>query len=157
MKLKKDWKGEKFIAEPPSKDHDWVLHLSRDGKKEGMLKSYRFAAGEPMVQELEMVEKLVPFEMTEPKVDTVSLTAALPFSIKMKKPTRATRTMMFLWTGEVVTGGQGARVLGTGPNGQLKIPPDIATKLPAVMSLRVVGMNANGKIYAADKVIRLTQ
>jgi hypothetical protein len=157
LKQKKDWKGEKFIAEPPSKDHDWVLHLSRDGKKEGMLKSYRFAAGEPMVQELEMVEKLVPFEMTEPKVDTVSLTAALPFSIKMKKPTRATRTMMFLWTGEVVTGGQGARVLGTGPNGQLKIPPDIATKLPAVMSLRVVGMNANGKIYAADKVIRLTQ
>lgn len=47
--------------------------------------------------------------------------------------------------------------MGTGPNGQLKIPADIATKFPAVMSLRVVGMNANGKIYAADKVIRLTQ
>jgi hypothetical protein len=65
--------------------------------------------------------------------------------------------MMFLWTGEVVTGGQGARVLGTGEKGQLKIPAEMTRQYPAVLSLRVVGMNANGKIYAADKVVRLTE
>lgn len=156
-KQKKDWKGEKFVAEPPTKDHDWVLHLSRDGRKEGMLKSYKFESRLPMVQELEMVDKMVPFAMVEPTVDTVSLQRPAPYAVQLRKTTRATRTMMYVWTGEVVTGGQGARVLGTGEKGQLKIPADLATKFPAVLSLRVIGMNANGKIYAADKVLRLTQ
>jgi hypothetical protein len=156
-KEKKDWKGEKFVAQPPSTDHDWVLHLSRDGRKEGMLKSYKFESRLPMVQELEMQDKMLPFEIVEPQTDTISRRNPPAFSVKIRRPTRATRTMMFLWTGEVVTGGQGARVLGTGEKGQLKIPADMTRQYPAVLSLRVVGMNANGKIYAADKVVRLTE
>ena len=38
----KGYKGEHFAGEPPSKSHDWVLHISREGEKESMLKSYKF-------------------------------------------------------------------------------------------------------------------
>ena len=34
IKQKKDFKGEKFLGEPPDRSHDWVLRLSREGKKE---------------------------------------------------------------------------------------------------------------------------
>ncbi len=64
---------------------------------------------------------------------------------------------MYLWTGEVATDGQGYRVLGTGPAGTLKIPRDIATHYPAVLQLRVAAMNANGKVYIADKIVQLTK
>jgi len=39
----------------------------------------------------------------------------------------------------------------------MKIPASIAKKYPAVMSLRVAILNANGKAYILDKVFRLTQ
>ena len=67
--------------------------------------------------------------------------------------------MMWLWTGEVATEGQGYRVLGTGPKGTLQIPPEIAKHFPAVLHLRLTAMNANGKVYSigqdhpADPVI----
>jgi hypothetical protein len=28
----KDYRGERFVSEPPTSTHDWVLHLSRDGR-----------------------------------------------------------------------------------------------------------------------------
>ena len=65
--------------------------------------------------------------------------------------------MKWLWTGEVAAGGQGYRVLGTGPKGTLTIPPDIAQRVPAVLQMRLVGMNANGKVYSIDKIMQLTQ
>ena len=37
----KEYKGEHFAGEPPSRAHDWVLHISREGRKESMLKSYK--------------------------------------------------------------------------------------------------------------------
>ena len=46
---------------------------------------------------------------------------------------------------------------GTGPEGTLRIPRSIARKLPAVLNLRVTGMNANGKVYFVDKVVTLTE
>src|SRR5579871_3376941 len=38
----KGYNGEHFTGEPPDKSHDWVLQVSREGTKEGMLKSYKF-------------------------------------------------------------------------------------------------------------------
>ena len=67
------------------------------------------------------------------------------------------RSVMWLWTGEVATEGQGYRVLGTGPKGTFQIPPDIAKRFPAVLHLRLNAMNANGKVYAVDKIVQLTQ
>jgi hypothetical protein len=63
--------------------------------------------------------------------------------------------MMYLWTGDVAADGQGFRVLGTGPEGKFTIPPTIANNYPAVLSIRVTALNANGKAYSADKVYQL--
>jgi hypothetical protein len=157
VKQKKEFKGEKFLGEPPDRKHDWVLRLSRESHKESMLKSFRFEARSVVLQEVEQNSDKVPFEIVEPKSDTLSLASSAPYAAKLKRETRATRSVMYLWTGEVATDGQGYRVLGTGPKGTLKIPPEIARHFPAVLQLRVAAMNANGKVYMADKIVQLTQ
>jgi hypothetical protein len=151
----KDWKGEKFVAEAPSATQDWILHLSRDGKKEGMLRSYKFEARPVPVQEIETLEKAVPFELIAPQGQTISMSKPPEFELKLKRPTRATRSMSYLITGEVTTNGQGYRVLGTGAKGQLRIPAEFAAGGGDVMVLRVAAINANGKAYALDRVFRL--
>jgi hypothetical protein len=157
VKQKKEFKGEKFLGEPPDRKHDWVLRLSRESKKESMLKSFRFEARTVVLQEGEQASEKVPFEIAEPKTDTLSLSNSAPYAAKLKRETRATRSVMYLWTGEVATDGQGYRVLGTGPKGTLRIPPEIARHFPAVLQLRVAAMNANGKVYMADRIVQLTQ
>jgi hypothetical protein len=63
--------------------------------------------------------------------------------------------MMWLWTGEVSADGQGYRVLATGQKGVMRPLGGIARNFPAVMHLRVYGMNANGKVYAVDRAFGL--
>jgi hypothetical protein len=99
----------------------------------------------------------VPYEMLEPSAQTLSPGTPVRFAAKITRDTRATRSMMWLWTGEVSTEGRGYRVLGTGREGEMSIPPSIATQYPAVMNLRLAGMNANGKIYFLDRVYRLVR
>jgi len=151
----KEWKGEKFVGEPPSQTQDWILHLSRDGKKEGMARSYKFEARPVPVQELESGEKMVPFALAEPQNDVISVSKSTLFEVKLKRQTRATRSMSYLITGEVTTNGHGYRVLATGAKGQFRIPPELAKSGGSVMVLRVTGLNANGKAYALDRVFRL--
>lgn len=151
----KDWKGEKFVGEPPSANQDWILFLSRDGKKEGMLKSYKFEARPVPVQDVETLDKSVPFTLAEPPGDTISVSKPPAFELKLKRQTRATRAMSYLITGEVTTNGQGFRVLATGAKGQLQIPAALTKNGGAVMVLRVTALNANGKAYALDRVFRL--
>ena len=59
--MQKDYKGEHFTGEPPDKSHDWVLRVSREGRKEGMLKSYKFESREVPVQEIEQNPAKTPF------------------------------------------------------------------------------------------------
>jgi len=151
----KDFKGERFAGEPPSKTQDWVLHISREGRKEGMLRSYKFESRLLPVQEVELNPQKVPYEVAEPAGDIISIAAPPKFAVKIKRETRATRAMMFLWTGEVVADGRGFRVLGTGKDGTLKIPKGLAKNFPAVLNLHVAALNANGKAYAIDKVYTL--
>jgi len=151
----KEWKGEKFVGQPPTATQDWVLHLSRDGKKEGMLRSYKFEARRVPVQEVESATKLVPFELALPAGDTISASKPPQYEIKLKRQTRATRDMRYLITGEVTSNGQGYRVMGTGPSGTLKIPAGLKKQIPGVLLLRVTALNANGKAYAVDRVFQL--
>jgi len=88
-----------------------VLRLSREGKKEGMLRSYRFEARTVVLQEVEQGTPKVPFEIVEPAKDRCPLSKPASYAAKLKRETRATRAMMFLWTGEVASDGQGYRVL----------------------------------------------
>ena len=78
VKQKKEFKGEKFLGEPPDRTHDWVLRLSREGKKESMLNSFRFEARTTVLQEVEQNSEKVPFEMVEPAGDTLSSRSPLP-------------------------------------------------------------------------------
>ena len=155
----KKWKGERWTGEPPDRTHDWVLHIEREGRKESMLNSYRFDSREiPLqLQEPEQTVQKTPFEIVEPSGTQLPVSKAVPYSIKMKRETRATRTMMYLWTAEVPSDGQGFRVVGTGREGKLTVPKDLAKTYPNTLSLRVAAMNANGKVYLMDKVFRLVE
>jgi hypothetical protein len=151
----KDYKGEHFTGEPPDKSHDWVLRVSREGRKEGMLKSYKFDSRPVPVQEIEQNPLKVPFEITAPAGSELSLSRPASFEVKIKRDTRATRSLMVEWTAEVPQEGEGYRVAGTGREGMLVIPRALATRYPAVVSLRLMLLNANGKAYTLDKAYKL--
>ena len=100
-----------------------------------------------MLQEVESNSPKVPFTIEQPAAD-FSVRVPPPFAAKLTRESRATRTMMWLWTGEVSADGQGYRVLATGPKGFMRPLNGIAKNFPALMHLRLYGMNANGKVYA---------
>ena len=152
----KDYKGAHFTGEPPDKLHDWVLRVSREGRKEGMLKSYKFDSRPVPVQEVEQNPLKIPFEITSPAGTELSLSMPAPFAIKIKRDTRATRSLLVEWTAEVPLEGEGYRVVGAGREGTLSIPRSLANQYPATVSVRVMLLNANGKAYALDKVYRLS-
>ena len=52
---------------------------------------------------------------------------------------------------------QGYRVIGTGPEGIFNIPPNIASRFPAGIHVRVIGMNGYGKVYTADRNFQLNR
>ena len=151
----KDFKGTMFTGEPPTKDHDWVLHLSREGIKQGMLKSYKFASRDVPVQQVESDPSKVPFEVVAPPEGDISMAKQPAFSIRTKRDTRAFRNYLVEWSGEVAVDGQGYRVIGTGRDGTFRVPSNIVSKFPAVMTVRITILNAVGKAYQMDRAYRL--
>lgn len=156
-KEKKGVNAEKYASDPPNKAQDWVLHISREGRKEGMLRSYKFESRPNLMQEIEQSPQKMPFDILEPVADPLSISKPPKYAAKIKRETRGTRAMMYIWTGEVPTEGQGYRILGTGASGTLRIPSNLARNYPAVFNLRIYALNAVGKAYAVDRVHRLEQ
>ncbi len=152
---KKKYHGEHFTGDLPDKSHPWVLLIAREGRKESMLRSYKFDSRPVPVQEVEILPAKVPYALSEPSTDPLIASLPTPYEVKLKRETRATRQMMYLWTGEVAADGQGFRVLGTGAKGTMSISPTIASNFPAVLSIRITALNANGKAYSMDKVYQL--
>jgi hypothetical protein len=152
----KKFSGEHFTIEPPDKSHDWILHVVREGRVQGMNKSYKFESRQIVIQEIEANSPKVPFAMEAPKAE-LSISKALPYAAKITRDSRATRSMLYLWTGDVAADKQGYRVLATGAKGDMKVPADIAKNYPATMHLRLYGMNANGKVYELDSALDLKQ
>jgi hypothetical protein len=150
------FKGEHFTGSPPDNTHDWILHVVREGRVEGMNKSFKFESRDIVLQEIESNSPKVPFTIEQPLAD-LNVRVSPPFAAKLTKETRATRTMLWLWTGEVSADGQGYRVLATGSKGIMNSMAGIAKNFPAVMHLRLYGMNANGKVYAIDRAFGLNQ
>jgi hypothetical protein len=153
----KKYKGEHFTGEAPDKSKPWILLVAREGRKESMLKSYKFDSRPVPIQELETNPTKVPYTITEPAGHDLVVGKPVKFSIKRTRETRATRSMTILWTGEVAADGQGARVLATGAEGSFVVPAAIARNYPAVLSIHVTALNANGKAYTADRVFTLTK
>ncbi len=154
-KEKKGYNGEHFTGEPPDKSHPWVLHISREGTKEGMLKSWKFESRPVPVQEVEQSPAKTPFEIGTPGDVLLSVSRPPYYAIAVKRETRATRSLLIEWTAEVALDGEGYRVVGSGREGTMQIPKSIANNYPAVVSVRVAVVNANGKAYVIDKVYRL--
>ena len=155
----KEIKTEVFTGDPPDRSHDWVLQISREGQKASMLKSYRFTSREQdiVLQDVEGNPDKVPFDVVEPSGDTISLSKPLEYSIKMKRETKALQHMMYEWTGEVTVDNRSYRIIGSGANGTLRIPGNIARDYPAALHVKVMGMNALGKVYTLDRNYTLTR
>ncbi|HEX5226299.1 MAG TPA: DUF5060 domain-containing protein [Bryobacteraceae bacterium] len=151
----KKYKGEHFTGQAPDASHPWVLYVAREGHKESMLKSYKFDSRPVPVQEIETDVKKIPFEIAAPMGNTLQVGKPVQFTAKLTRQTRATRDMMFLWTGEAVVDGRGFRVLGTGASGMFTVPASIAANFPAVLSIHVTALNTFGKAYQMDRVFQL--
>ena len=154
----KGYSGEHFTGQAPDASHPWILRVSRESHKEGMLRSYRFDSREvPLVQQPETSPDKIPFVVDQPSSRGLTAGQPVQFAVKLTKQTRATRAMMYLWTAEVPADGQGFRVLGTGSPGTFTVPSAIAQTFPAVLVVHLTALNANGKAYAADKVYDLAK
>lgn len=152
----KDVKQDTYSVTTPGPG-DWVLQVPRDGQKEGMLKSYKFESVPAPIQDIELNPKSIPFEIAQPAGDQISATQPIPYSVKIKKANRATRTMQYMWTGEVVAEGDGPRVIGLGASGNFQIPPALLKTPNALLNLRISAINANGKAYSFEKVYQVSE
>ena len=157
VKQKKDYKGERFSGQPPELTHDWILHLSRDGKKKDMLNHWYFKSRRVPIQEVELDPKRLPFEIVEPSGKAVAVGKPVNYALQLTRQTRATSSMMYLWTGEVTASGQGYRVLGTGDSGTFTIPGVLVQRVPGTINLRLLGMNLLGKVYSINRVFPLSE
>jgi Domain of unknown function (DUF5060)/Protein of unknown function (DUF4038) len=153
----KKYKGEHFTGQAPDSSHPWVLYIGREGHKESMARSYRFDSRPVPVQEIETDSNKLPFVIVAPAGNTIEAGKPAQFAVKLTRTTRATRSMLFLWTGEVVPDGHGFRVLGTGSPGSFVVPASLAENYPAVLSVHLTALNALGKAYAVDRVYQLTK
>lgn len=151
----KDWRGQIFSRPTPDNSHDWILDIEREGHKESMLRSVRFESIEAPVQEIETDSSKLPFDVLDPAGETINTKAPIPFKIKITRANRASRTMQYVWWGEVVANGAGTRLLGVGSSGNFSIPADLIKDPGQTLSLRVEAINANGKAYELDKVYQL--
>jgi len=89
------FKGDHFTASPPAGAHDWILHVVREGRMEGMNKSYIFASRDIVMQEVESNSPKVPFTIEQP-IEDIHVRVSPPFAAKLTRETRATRSMMWL-------------------------------------------------------------
>jgi len=159
VKSKEKNKGAVYTVTPPDSTHDWVLHISREGTKASMLKSYKFDSRDPplQLQETEGNPDKVPFEIVEPTTDALSLGQPVHFAVKLKRRSKALERMMYEWIAEVSVSERSYRVIGTGPDGTFRIPPGIAADYPAALHVRLLGMNGLGKVYVLDRNFTLNR
>lgn len=153
VKVKEKGKNETVVFSPPDTSHDWVLHISKEGRKTSMLKSVKFDSLDPplALQDVEGNPEKVPFEIAEPAADTLSLGQPAKFSVKLKRQSKALQNMTYEWTGEVTAGERSFRVVGAGASGTFTIPANIAPDYPAALHVKLLGMNGLGKVYVLDR------
>ncbi|HVO98294.1 MAG TPA: DUF5060 domain-containing protein [Bryobacteraceae bacterium] len=151
----KDYRGERFTGEPPDASHDWILHISREGEKAGMGRSVKFESRDVPVQEITLAGDKPQFDIAGPEDNEVSMSNPVRVTLKVRRETRATRSLLVEWTAEVAADGHGFRVIGTGRQATLKVPASIVKNMPAVLSLHANILNANGKAYMIDRIFRL--
>ena len=133
-----------------------MLHVVREGTLAGMARSYKFESQDVVLQDVESKPEKVVFELDQPQ-GALSASKPVAYAAKLKKETRGTRSVMWLWIGDVFADQQGYRVLATAQQGSMQIPASLATQYPATMLMRIYAMNALGKVYLVSKGFDLTQ
>jgi hypothetical protein len=150
------YSGEHFTGEPPDRFHDWVLHVVRESTLESMNKSYKFESWPVPVQEIVINPQKIPFDISKPTGD-LAVGQPTTCTATMKRVTRATRNMLWMWTAEITSAGQGYRVLGTSQQGSIAVPPGLTQNLPADVLIKLYGINGYGTVYMAAKGYTLKQ
>lgn len=151
----KNYRGEVFSQQTPDTAHDWLLQVPREGHKEMMLRSYRFESDDPPIQEPEVDPAKIPYQIADPSGDKLNSAIPTLYSVKLVRKNRATRSMQYVWWGEVVASGEGARILAIGPSGTITIPKILLKQPSAILNMRLLAINANGKAYEADQVFQM--
>jgi len=122
-----------------------------------MLRRWYFESRRVQIQEVELNPSRLPYEIVEPSGDSLQVGTPVQYAVKLTRESRATSSMGYVWAGEVTAGGQGYRVLGTGSSGTFLIPEAIINRFPGMLNLRVLGMNALGKVYSINRVFQITK
>ncbi|MEP7352475.1 MAG: DUF5060 domain-containing protein [Acidobacteriota bacterium] len=154
----RDKEGKKFSATPPDLSHDWILQVSREGRKDGMLKSYKFESRRFRPAAVETNLTAIPYDIAEPSGD-ISLRVSPYFKLKSTRANREPRNLLVEWTADVVTSGEGFRVVGTGIEGTMRMPAPLTEALAGrpstVLAVQVRILNSAGKVYVIDHAFRL--
>jgi hypothetical protein len=153
----KDVKQDTYSETTPAGGNDWILQVPREGRKEGMLKSYKFESMPAPEQEVELKPAAVPFSIAEPSGEEIDSTKPIAYQAKLKRGNRATRLMQYMWIGEVVADGEGPRVLAVGASGSFSFSKNLIKTRPALLNLRVNAINANGKAYSSEKAYQISK
>jgi hypothetical protein len=127
-----------------------VLRLVRETTVESMNRSYKFESVDVPVQEIVIDPEKVPYEIERP---TGALTAgrAAHFAVKVKRTSRASRAMLWMWTAEVTADHEGYRVLGTAPQADFTLPATLGVDYPGIALVRLYAINGYGTVYMAAK------
>ena len=152
---KKKFKGDRYRSRTPDDEHDWVLYLRREGKKQDYNKSFILESKLPKFREVEHSPSELPFEIQLPEEGAIRIGSAREFNATLTKNTIAARRMQWLWTGEVSGSGRGSRVLGTTQSGRFTVPASLAASLPATLSVRVTGLDGAGRLFEAFRLYPL--
>jgi hypothetical protein len=151
----KNYRGDVFSQQTPDSAHDWVLQVPREGHKEMMLRSYRFESDDPPIQEPEVDPAKIPYGIGDPSGDKLNSAIPTLYAVKLTRKNRATRSMQYVWWGEIVASGEGARILAIGPSGTFTIPKILLKQPSAILNMRLLAINANVKAYEVDQVFQM--
>ena len=152
---KKKFKGDRYRSRTPDDEHDWVLYVRREGKKQGFNKSFYLESKKPRIREVEHSPSELPFEIQLPSESAIQAGHEHEFNATLRKNTIAAKRMQWLWTGEVAGAGRGARVLGTAQSGSFAVPSSLTASYPATLSVRLVGLDGAGRLFEAFRTYGL--
>ena len=144
---KKKFKGERFTTQTPDNEHDWVLYVRREGKKQNYNNSFKLESKRAKLREVATSVGDLPFEIQFPAESDLTAGEEHEFSATLKKSTIAAKRMLWLWTVEVAGSGRGQRILAAKQFGSFEIPADIAKSYPATLSVRLVGIDGAGRLF----------
>ncbi len=144
---KKRFKGERFTTQTPDNEHDWVLYVRREGKKQNYNNSFKLESKRAKLRDVETSVGELPFEIQFPAEGELRAGEKHEFSATLKKSTIAAKRMLWLWMVEVAGSGRGQRILAAEQFGSFEIPADIAKSYPATLSVRLIGIDGAGRLF----------